>query len=171
MNIDTLSTNVNRWEELSHRDHRPGPWCALRIRKVDTEDIRRRLKAGRALAEPTEEEIAARSERKRDFVGITMGELAERLDEPGLGFKTLGAIERGDREARRRDLIVIADALALPAEFFSVSPRELYQRLAGSSVLGIQGATGRRVGALRPSQEAPGQPETHEEEGRSHGEP
>lgn len=133
---------------------------------VDSEDIRRRLKAARALTAPTPEEIERRSQRRRDFVGITVDELATRLNEPGLGFKTLGAMERGDRDAQRRDLIVIAEALRLPLAFFTLDRQRLLSVIADAGAPRIPGETGRRLQGQRPTGEGPQQSENDEGEGR-----
>lgn len=139
---------------------------------MDSEDLARRLRAARALTPPTDEEIAARPEMKRKpEPGITIAELALRINEEGLGDRTLGKIERGERGAPNRDRAAIAQALGLPAEFFLLDYEEIVRRLGGAGAPGIPGATGHRVGGLRPSQEDPLQPGNDEEEERSHAEP
>lgn len=67
-------------------------------------DIRRRLKAARELA------------------GLTVQELAERIDSERLGAKALGSLERGDRKTppQPHELAAIAAACGLPYEFFTV---------------------------------------------------
>src|SRR5436853_240059 len=88
------------------------PRFAGQIPPMDGEDIRRRLRAARAITEPTDAEMGLRDGRGRDFPGITVEELAARIDEPGLGFKTLGNIERGTRQLRpKTELPAIAQAL------------------------------------------------------------
>ena len=66
---------------------------------MDTVPIGRRLKAARQLAD------------------ITVDELASRLDLPGLGAKTIGNIERGDRDIRPHEVEPIARVLEVPASF------------------------------------------------------
>lgn len=50
---------------------------------------------------------------------VTVEQLAAKLDTPGLGAKTIGAIERGERAVRPHELRVLAEALDVPIEFFS----------------------------------------------------
>lgn len=64
------------------------------------EDLSRRLRAARALS------------------GLTMEELAATFDEAGLGYKTLGRIERGERELRRMEVAILAEALNVPPAWF-----------------------------------------------------
>lgn len=73
---------------------------------MDSEETRRRLRAGRALA------------------GITVEQLAERLG-PGLGAKTLYNVERGEREIRPMELREVARACGLPFAFFVMDFGEL----------------------------------------------
>lgn len=84
---------------------------------VDREEISRRLRAARALAVPTDEELATR---KRPVVGITVEELAARVAQDGLGAKTIGNMERGVGPALRPQLREIAEACGVPYEFFTV---------------------------------------------------
>jgi transcriptional regulator with XRE-family HTH domain len=65
------------------------------------ETRRRRIRAARALAD------------------LTVEELADAIDAKGLKAKTLGAIERGEREVRPHELRAIAEACGLPYEFFT----------------------------------------------------
>lgn len=57
--------------------------------------------------------------------------LAERIDQPGLGTKTLRNIADGTRAARRPDLIVIAEATGLPYEFFVLPRHQLVEGFTG----------------------------------------
>lgn len=68
----------------------------------------------------SEEETQRRIRAARALRGKTVDQLAEMINEPGLKSGTLGAIERGERPARRRELRSIADALGLPYEFFTI---------------------------------------------------
>src|SRR5688500_4215510 len=69
---------------------------------VDVEPgIPQRLRAVRALAD------------------LTVEQLADKMNLPGLGAKTLGAIERGERDLRPHELPVIAAACDVPPEFFT----------------------------------------------------
>ncbi len=70
---------------------------------MDNASTARRLKAARQLADPP----------------LTVEELAAKLSLPGLGYKTLGNIERGDREIRPHEIQPIADALGVPATFLT----------------------------------------------------
>lgn len=137
---------------------------------MDSDDIQRRIRAARALTAPTAEELENRPEgRSRNHVGITTDELAARVSEPGLGFKTLGAIERGERGVQRSELIVIAEATEMPLAFFTLERQQLLEGLAGGAAPGIPGATGRRLLDQRPTREDREQPETGAEEGRVRG--
>lgn len=62
-------------------------------------------------------------------LGITIDELAARIDEDGLGVKTLGNIERGTRNVRKMELRAIADATGLPLEFFVLTREQLLAAL------------------------------------------
>jgi transcriptional regulator with XRE-family HTH domain len=53
----------------------------------------------------------------RELLGVTVPELAARLDLPGLGDKTLGNIERGQRELRAHEVAPLARALEVPASW------------------------------------------------------
>lgn len=64
-------------------------------------------------------EIANRMRAARALADITVEELAGRLG-PGLSAKTLGNMEREERVARTQDLRAIAAACELPYEFFTV---------------------------------------------------
>lgn len=68
---------------------------------MDTVDLPRRLKAARVLAD------------------LTVTQLAAKLDTPGFGAKTLGAIERGERSIRPHEIRVLADAVGVPETFFT----------------------------------------------------
>jgi hypothetical protein len=156
-----MSTNVNRFLQLGIRAYRRTPRDSRKVRDVDSDDLRRRLKAARALTAPSAEEIDQRSPRTRNAeTGITVEELAKRMAEPGLGWKTIGAIERGDRTAQRRDLIVIAEALELPLAFFTLTHEQLVEALGGAGAPAIPGETGRRLREHLPSREDPAQPES-----------
>lgn len=69
---------------------------------LPADEIRRRIRAARALA------------------GITVDELSGRLDGQRLSTKTLGNIERGDRDARPMELRAIAAACGVSYAFFTV---------------------------------------------------
>lgn len=79
------------------------------------EELRRRLRAARAL------------------VGVTVEELAERLATEGLSAKTIGNVERGTRTIRPMELREIAAALGVSYEFFTVP----LDRLAGPASDGV----------------------------------
>jgi len=89
---------------------------------LDQAEIRRRIRAARILAEPTEAERAKRPDRSRNSPGITVPELAARMNAAGLGKDTLYAIEAGGaraRDVRSHELPAIAAACDLPYEFFT----------------------------------------------------
>lgn len=67
---------------------------------MDPQETRRRIRAARVLADVTVEQLAAK-------LGA------------GLGSKTLGMIERGERDVHTRELRDIAAACGLPYEFFT----------------------------------------------------
>lgn len=102
---------------------------------IDTTEIRRRLRAARALAVPSEAELDGEPDPGR---GITVEELTARLQpEWPISAKTIGAIERGEREARPMELRTIAAACSLPYEFFTAdfavlgdAPTGLVERMA-----------------------------------------
>lgn len=95
---------------------------------MDNLEIRRRLRAARALTRPTTDEL--RDGDSDPSRGITVVELAARVqDEWPVSAKTLGAIERGEREARTMELRTIAAACNLPYEFFTA---DLNRALAGA---------------------------------------
>src|SRR4051812_44910287 len=73
---------------------------------MDAPPIGRRLKAARHLA------------------GLTVPELAAALALPGLGAKTLGAIERGEREMRPQEIAPIADITGMPISYFAAKTGE-----------------------------------------------
>jgi transcriptional regulator with XRE-family HTH domain len=73
---------------------------------MDAPPIGRRLKAARRLA------------------GLTVPELAAALALPGLGAKTLGAIERGEREMRPHEIAPIADITGMPISYFAAKTGE-----------------------------------------------
>jgi transcriptional regulator with XRE-family HTH domain len=92
--------------------------CDLAL--VDRDETGRRIRAARALAAPTEQELEERHrKRAKPTTGITVAELAARIDSDGLGAKTLGNMERGDTPALRPALSEIARACGLPYEFFT----------------------------------------------------
>jgi transcriptional regulator with XRE-family HTH domain len=137
---------------------------------VDPEEIRRRVKAARALA------------------GISVKELAERINQEGLGERTLRALE-GDagRAWRPMELQAVAQACGLPYEFFtvdfsSVFDRELrvddrldelerrLRRLEGvQAAPAPPGELGRRAEGSQPNGGHRPQDERREEEGQSRG--
>lgn len=83
------------------------------------------------MAQPDDAEIARRVRAARIIADLrTVEELAERIGTRGLGAKTLGAIERGERRPRGMELREIADACRLPPEFFSA---DLWDLAAGDS--------------------------------------
>lgn len=55
----------------------------------------------------------------RQLISLTVPELAARMDLPGLGAKTLGNIERGDRELRPQEIASLASALEVPEAFLT----------------------------------------------------
>lgn len=91
------------------------------------------------MAAPDEAEIARRVRAARLIADIrTVEELARRIDARGLGAKTIGAIERGERTVKRMELREIAEACGLPEEFFTAD----LASLAG----GAGGGEGSRAG-------------------------
>ena len=85
------------------------------LRRVSSEDLPRRLRAARALAGYS-----------------TVEALARALDEPGLGARTLRAIEQSKRDPAPRDLRVIADACGVSIEFLT-GPDDLVRHPAPGS--------------------------------------
>jgi uncharacterized small protein (DUF1192 family) len=80
----------------------------LTVRGMDSSQTRRRVKAARAIA------------------GLSVAELAARIDQSGLGERTLRALEgEGGRQFRPMELQAIAQACDLPYEFFTVDFRKL----------------------------------------------
>jgi transcriptional regulator with XRE-family HTH domain len=71
------------------------------VRRVVTPTEAQRLKAARVLAD------------------VTVPELAKTLDTKGLGAKTLGAIERGERQMRPHETALLAKALDVPEWFLT----------------------------------------------------
>lgn len=69
---------------------------------VQGDELGRRMRAARALAD------------------ITVEELTARIDEPGLGYGTLGNLERGTRILRRMEVPVLAAGLGVPPAWFWV---------------------------------------------------
>jgi transcriptional regulator with XRE-family HTH domain len=63
------------------------------------------------------EEIGRRVRAARAYAGLTIGALADSL---GMGARTIKRIECGERDARRYELIGIAEACGLPREFFEL---------------------------------------------------
>lgn len=113
-----------------------------------------------------------RAPRTRDTgTGVTVDELAARIDEAGLGAKTLGAIERGERAVRpKSELRVIAEALELPLAFFTLEREDLLEALEGPGAPGVPGETGRRLRDRRPTGEDRQRSSNDEEEGQTHAE-
>lgn len=66
---------------------------------------------------PTPE--AQRLRAARVLADLTVGQLAARIDTKGLGAKTLGAVERGERTLRRHEIEIIAKATGVPEWFLS----------------------------------------------------
>ncbi len=71
------------------------------FRDVDTKTVGNRLRAARTLA------------------GLTRPQLARELNLPGLGEKTLGAIERGSRDLRPQEVQPLATLLDVPTDFLT----------------------------------------------------
>lgn len=88
-------------------------------------EMRRRLRAARALAAPSAAEIEERSRARKRVgdveQGISTKELAARLGAEGerLGADTLSLMERGGREILPKDMRAIARACDLPYAFFT----------------------------------------------------
>lgn len=70
---------------------------------------------------PEPDEIARRLRAARELRGVGQKELNdnETLKTNGLGWTTIGRIERGERAARPMELRVIAEALDVPYEFLA----------------------------------------------------
>jgi transcriptional regulator with XRE-family HTH domain len=79
----------------------PASLSGLTVYAMDGEPTGRRIKAARTL------------------LNLTVPELAKRLDLPGLGDKTLGSIERGERDLRPQELAPLAAALGVPERFLT----------------------------------------------------
>jgi transcriptional regulator with XRE-family HTH domain len=62
-------------------------------------------------------ETARRVRAARAYAGLSVNELASRI---GLGLQTIKRIESGKRSARRFEVWAIAEACALPREFFEM---------------------------------------------------
>lgn len=93
------------------------------------------------MAAPDEAEIARRVRAARLIADIrTVEELAQRIDARGLGAKTIGAIERGERDAKRMELREIAEACGLPEEFFTADLWSLAGGAGGEGTGGTPGA-------------------------------
>jgi transcriptional regulator with XRE-family HTH domain len=78
------------------------------VRNVDAAETGRRLQAARLLAQ---------IERRED--------LAKKIDIAGLGSKTIGAIERGEREIKPHEFRPLAAALGVSVEFFAIDFNKL----------------------------------------------
>ena len=96
-------------------------------------EIQRRVNAARVLAEPTQEELAARKEGSKTFRGITVEELADRIGAERLSANVIGDIERGSRTVDEHELRAIARAVRRPYEFFTADFANL--RRAGAAEL------------------------------------
>lgn len=130
---------------------------------VATPDTRRRLRAARALAAPTDAELAQRPDQDRTL-GITVAELAERLsDEWVVGERTLGRIERGECGVEAMELRAIARACGLPYEFFTAALGELATPPAAGAPLQPPGELGRDAQAPPPTEKPQPQSETQPE--------
>ena len=127
-------------------------WCENQ--GVDSEDLARRVRAARALAPPSAVEVSQRtSEKRKPEPGISRGELADRIAEPGLGEKVLGKIERGEKMPALRDLRAIADATGVPLEFFLLERNELLTLLEQDQVQTLE-RWRRRSGLQREGSES-----------------
>ena len=159
--------------------------------------LRRRINAARELAEPTEAELRERSvHRQRGLgYGLSVEELAARIDREGFGDKVIGMIRRGERPIDYHELEWIARACGVPMEFFSVDfeqlPKLLGERpgldalltqmshlesmmaeirtaltqLEDAGAPGVPGATGRELRAGLPTPAGHRRPERAGEEG------
>lgn len=98
----------------------------------------------------------------RQLNRLTVPQLAARLNLPGLGEKTLGKIERNERDLRTHEVAPLAQALDVPAGFLtgedSAGPSEpddpleaIHQRLAA-----IEATLGRVERAVNPESLLPG---------------
>lgn len=85
---------------------------------VDAADTGRRLQAARALA------------------GLERRTLAKALDIPGLGEKTLGAVERGEREMKSHEVAPIANVLGVSPAFFTADLSTLGEGAAEDDLAG-----------------------------------
>jgi len=103
---------------------------------TDRAEISRRLRAARALAVPTADELEARrlAGRRADAT-LTVEELAERalVKANGITANLIGETERANRDARPMELTVIAQACGLSDQFFNAldafMPAKLESRL------------------------------------------
>jgi transcriptional regulator with XRE-family HTH domain len=68
--------------------------------------------------------IGRRLKAARHHAGLSVTELAAALALPGLGAKTLGAIERGEREMRPQEIAPIADVTGMPPSYFAAKTGE-----------------------------------------------
>lgn len=62
---------------------------------------------------------AQRLRAARVLADLTVEQLAAQIDTKGLGAKTLGAVERGERSLRRHEIEIIAEATGVPEWFLS----------------------------------------------------
>lgn len=63
--------------------------------------------------------VGRRIKAARQLVNLTTQQLADAVDIPGLGFKTIGSIERGGRALRPHEVAPLAEALAVPPDFLT----------------------------------------------------
>lgn len=111
-----------------------------------------RIKAARALTPPTAEELAARTG-SQEWSGLTTTELSRRLqaiwpsDSTGGSYAKLRNVESLKHPAMYNtlELPLVARALEVPLEFFTLSRSELLERLEGQSTPEIEGETGREL--------------------------
>lgn len=132
-----------------------------------------RIKAARALTEPTPDELEARGASQK-WVGITRPELAKRLaaiwpsDAKGGSDSRLRNIEsgKGDKFYTSLELPILARALDMPIEFFTLSRSELVARIEAGGAPGVQGETGRELLDGRPSRADQSRPSTPAKAGK-----
>jgi transcriptional regulator with XRE-family HTH domain len=65
----------------------------------------------------TDNAIGRRMKAARSLKQVTVDELADLIGIQGLGAKTIGNIERGDRPLRNHEAVLIAQALDVPVAF------------------------------------------------------
>src|SRR3954451_17915597 len=111
----------------------------------------RDVPAGPAVPTESHPEIARRVRAARAYSGMSVSDLA---DVVGLGVQTVKRIEAGKRTARPFEIWAIAEACALPREFFDLDFKELWS--AGSAQRQMLARIDGRLDKLEPAPRQPG---------------